>query len=288
MLINRAEIIFYVIYVNFIIFLSIFLGIFSSFELDFPTVLVMLLTSITGLILVSFISRYIVIIFQLNPTIKYGHLQTNNPLRIFKHTDVYSKVIFHQYIPWYKRNRHEGAYRKFKESEHYSKDITFTYEDTILQFTKNLKSIEYKECQVKNYYFTLKELLKNYEEYHLEDVISKDELKLKASNRENFKFFVQLNYIENGIHEKKDVIVGLDNFNNLYPYDTKVFSNYSFKWDKLFILILNMLLFFAIVTEFDFDSYYIFFIMKALQYNLFGYIVLFLILKKYLYKSYNA
>jgi len=291
MIINRAEIIFYIMYFHILAVINISVLIFSNYKIP---ILFMDALSITGLIFVSYLSRYIVIKYQLNPSIKYGHLFSNSPFSLLgKNNLIYAKCKLYYYRSILDKN----PWIHFKSIDTFSDDVQFKTDTKTVDLSSEFKKLnDYNTINSFSVTETYENLLNYHFQYNLTKIISKEELK-NIYEENNLKgttdIKIEVSYIEAGEHNKKDVIIGLNKNYKVNTYDTQVYSNFTFEYGKFFTSIsIIWFILFLIDIEFDFSlslfslgEYSIFFlILKVLQYNLFAYILLFLLLKKYLYR----
>ena len=249
--------------------------------------------SITGLIFISYFTRFIVIKYNLDPNIKYGHLFSPTPLSLLKRDNllyVKCSVSYYNYTfgdknPWI----------HFKTVESFANTIKLQIQKETIDLSREFKKFNsYKTTESFVNTFSYEQLMKNYENYNLQHIISKKELEelfeTKKLNKDT-EIRITCFYIESGVHDNKDVLIGLDENYKIYTYDTQVYSNYTFEYKKFFSVIFSLWIFFFVIhlesgfMLFSLEQYSIIFILlKTFQYNLFAYILLFLLLKKYLYK----
>lgn len=287
---NKTEILLYLIYFHFLVALNFYMLFFSNIEIYFFIDLLFFnVVSICLFISSIFILKHLIIKYNLNPTIKYGHLISSKPLFILNEQNIiYVKYILSHYVSWFKRGRNESTYRPFKHNELFSDEIIYISNNQTIDLTKQFKSFENYSCESTTSYYSCKELLDKYDELHLTNLISKSEIEQTMKDKhlsEDTKIEISLCYINSGIHEQKDVIIGLNNDYTLSANYSKVYSNYKFEYFKLFsILFYILLISFIICIQGKFTYSVGFLFLKAIQYNIFPFLALYFLFKNELFK----
>ena len=234
--------------------------------------------SLGSLYIVSFFFKYIIVKMNLSPNIQYGHLRTKQPLEFFNMSLVYVECCIS-----YKDNSlfaGDDKYIDIIEKELYSNEIYFSTNNQTIPFDSQFKEIENYKCQTKEINLAYKDLIRNYDSYNLEKIISKEELEalVKEKNLKDYHgFCIELHYIENKEDNNKDVVVSNTNFFDNFEFDSKTLwsifigvAAISFGlYDEVFI---------------NTEQTYTTLLFKSIQYNIFFYAILFLIQKKYLYR----
>lgn len=234
--------------------------------------------SLSNLYLISFLFKYIIIKWNLNPEIKYGHLLTKQPLELFDMSLVYIEVTIS-----YKDDSILAGNKNYIDmikEQLYSEDIYFTSDNKTINFDIEFKNIENYKCQKQEIYLTYRELITNYRRYGLDKIISQKKLEniVKSNGLTiNKEFCIKLHYIENREDEKYDVIVSNNYIFDNFEFDSKLF------WS---ITITILFISFQIYDEIFINTEQTYFTLlyKSIQYNIFFYVILFLIQKRYLYR----
>lgn len=292
MIFNYTVVLYYILYAHVLGALNIFILFFTDIEIYFfHDLLFFNVVSFCLFVIFIYIIRHSIIKYNLNPLIKYGHLLTNKPVSILNKSDfIYVNCKFYHYVPFLQRNKYEGPYREFHEKELYADQITFVSNDQNIDLTREFKQINDYTLETITMEPTYAELLKKYDEWNLSKAISKSEI-ITIAKKKNINqhdtFQISLSYIKSGVHEQKDVIIGLDENYKLNTYDGKVYSNYRFEFGNL-ISILFSIIIIAFMTCLDGGCYFGyplgFLFIKAIQYNVFPFFVIFLLFKRHFFR----
>jgi len=234
--------------------------------------------SLGSLYLVSFFFKYLIIKNNLNPDVQYGQLLTKQALKFCNMSLVYVECCISYKDPSLFAGNDD--YIDIKEEELYSDEIYFHTDNQTIPFDSQFKDIENYKVQTKEINLAYKDLIRNYDSYNLEKIISKEELEalVKQKNLKDYHgFCIELHYIENKEDTKKDIVVS----------DTNFFDNFEFDFQTLTSILIGIgFISFGLYDEvfINTEQTYSTLLFKSIQYNTFFYAILFLIQKRYLYR----
>jgi len=227
----------------------------------------LLLISFSFSFIIFFIFRHIIIKYNLSSKSKYGDLSSNTPFELIGKSLLYAQFeLFLDKTTIFTEGR---DFISLESKKVYADDIIFKTSNNTIDYTEQFKNIKNFESQKKLFKYTYRELMDNYENLQLDKVITKEKINYYFEKKGYYQFAIEVNYIENNNNKRKDIIYE----------DKTLLSDYSFDYKK-FIFVVIIALFIPFEFQGDTEQEYFTLVLKALQYSVFSYAILFLIMKK--------
>jgi len=244
---------------------------FGSLKVNAYDLFTIFIISLSSMLFLSFIFKYIIIKFNLNPNIMYGHLFSKKTLDIFN-----KELVYLEYSLSYK----DDFYVDIKLDKLYAQNIFFLTNNSQINFNAQFRNIKHYKCQREEIVLTYKDLLDKYDTYNLNKIMPKKhfiDFAIKKDFSNNQEFLITLNYINNNQDSTYDLVV----------YNEKFIDNYTLKYGNFLVssilFIIACYFFYDLVFSNTIQNLWIL-VSKTIQYNILIYFLLFLFYKKFLFR----